>query len=281
MPVDGRDLRLGDVSRWSGSSRAKRPESPPLYAYVLDADDDLAAELDVRMRVAARQVATARVLDAQAGDCDLGPWFAAAGEGPGLLLLDGLVAVQTRIVNRTVTELLGTGDLLQPVGVRVDDMIEREVGWRALRPTRFALLDEEFAQRVLPWPQIAHALLRRAENRADDLDAIRAISCQPRLEVRLVLLLWHLAARWGRVEASGIRVCLPLTHRLLGQMVAAERPSISHALSRLSRAGLVTGTPGDWHLHGRLDEHLESLVERTTRLEPHSGPDTDQLATGA
>ena len=42
-----------------------RPQSPPLYAYVLDADDDLAAELDVRTRVAARQLATARVLDVQ------------------------------------------------------------------------------------------------------------------------------------------------------------------------------------------------------------------------
>ena len=50
-----------------------RPQSPPLYAYVLDADDDLAAELDVRTRVAARQLATARVLDVQTGECDLDP----------------------------------------------------------------------------------------------------------------------------------------------------------------------------------------------------------------
>ena len=58
---------------------------------------------------------------------------------------------------------------------------------------------------------------------------------------------------------------LPLTHRLLGQLVAAERPSISHALARLADAGLVSGTAGDWHLHGTLDAHLETLIERTTR----------------
>ena len=74
---------------------------------------------------------------------------------------------------------------------------------------------------------------------------LRAITSQPRLEVRLVLLLWHLAARWGRVEPSGIRLSLPLTHRLLGQLVAAERPSISHALKRLAQAGLVTGPTDD------------------------------------
>ena len=74
---------------------------------------------------------------------------------------------------------------------------------------------------------------------------LRAITSQPRLEVRLVLLLWHLAARWGRVEPSGVRLSLPLTHRLLGQLVAAERPSISHALKRLAQAGLVTGATDD------------------------------------
>ena len=49
---------------------------------MLDADDDLAEELDVRTRVAARQLATARVLDAQAGECDLAPWFAPPATAP-------------------------------------------------------------------------------------------------------------------------------------------------------------------------------------------------------
>src|SRR6202020_1065324 len=80
--------------------------------------------------------------------------------------------------------------------------------------------------------------------------------------------LWHLAARWGRVEPAGIRLSLPLTHRLLGQLVAAERPSISHALARLSHAGIVTGNAGDWHLHGSADVHIEALTDRTARLTP-------------
>ena len=87
----------------------------------------------------------------------------------------------------------------------------------------------------------------------------RAIACQPRLEVRLALVLWHLAARWGKVELGGIRLSLPLTHRLLGQLVGAERPSVSHALARLAEAGLVTGRGDEWHLHGSLEHHLASL----------------------
>ena len=117
-----------------------------------------------------------------------------------------------------------------------------------------------------PFPQITRALLRRACRRPVELDVLRAITSQPRLEVRLVLLLWHLATRWGRVEPSGVRLSLPLTHRLLGQLVAAERPSVSHALKRLAQAGLVTGTADDLHLHGSLEYGLQELTERTPVL---------------
>lgn len=242
-----------------------------LHAYLLDADDDLAEQFDIRTRVAARQLATARVLEAPVGGCDLAPWFAAAGDGLGLLILDGLIAYDTSVGGRTATELVGGGDLLQP-SRREDDLLERIDRWRALWPTRLALLDAEFADRVRPWPQIVQELLRRTCRRAAEVDALRAIASQPRLEVRLVLLLWHLAARWGQVESRGIRVTLPLTHRLLGQLVAAERPSISHALARLSHAGLVTGAAGDLHLHGGLEQHLETLLERTSSLPERPEP---------
>jgi CRP/FNR family transcriptional regulator, cyclic AMP receptor protein len=247
-------------------SRPRRPGSQALYACLLDLDDDLAQELEVRMRFSARQHATVRLLDADTGTCELATWFDAVGAGPGLLLIDGLIAVETSVAGRTVTELVGTTDLLQPPEENDDNMIGGCLTWRALRPTRFAILDSDFLDRVRAWPQITHAVYQRAERRASDLGRLRAISCQPKLEVRLVLLLWHLAARWGRVEPAGIRLSLPLTHRLLGQLVAAERPSISHALTRLSHAGIVTGSSGDWHLHGSADAHLEALIERTHRL---------------
>lgn len=255
-----------------------------MYAYLLDADVELAEELDLRERFTARQHVTARLLHADPGECALGRWLAAVGHGPGLLLLDGLIAVDTRVANRTITELVGSGDLLQPPNGHVDDLIERAESWRALRPCRFAMLDGEFAERMQPWPSIAHALLRRTERRAEDLGVLRAISCEPRLEVRLVLLLWHLAARWGRVEPGGIHLTLPLTHRLLGQLAAAERPSISHALGRLCDAGLVTGAAGDWHLWGSLEQHQRALKReprhrRGTRALPsaHAGDGAVQL----
>jgi CRP-like cAMP-binding protein len=243
---------------------------------VLDLDDDLGEELELRMRLSARQHATARILHADTGECDLRSWFSAVGDGPGLLVIDGLLALDTCVAGRTICELLGPGDLLQPPTELDYNMVDRECNWHALAPARLVLLDGAFVERVRSWPQLLRALFRRAERRVADAGALRAISCQPKLEVRLVLLLWHLAARWGKVEPTGIKLSLPLTHRLLGQLVAAERPSISHALSRLSHAGLVTGSAGDWHLQGTVQEHLEELIERTARIEPH-----DESAAGA
>jgi hypothetical protein len=269
MSAQGEGTRMPGRPRWlAPSAPARKPSAAPLFCYLLDLDDDLAQELEVRMRVSARQHATARLLEAEPGECDLSSWFASAGRGPGLLIVDGLFALDTRVADRTSSELLGTGDLLQPPVHDDDEMVASETGWRALTPSRLALLDADFAERVRSWPQIQQALFRRAERRSSELEVLRAISSQPRLEVRLVLLLWHLAGRWGRVEPTGFRLCLPLTHRLLGQLVAAERPSISHALRRLSEAGIVTGAAGDWHLHGSVDAHVALLIERTARLTP-------------
>jgi CRP-like cAMP-binding protein len=214
------------------------------------------------MRLVARQMVTAVVFAAPAGPCDLSRCFAEVGRGPGVLIVDGALSVDVSVGDRTATEIVGDGDVLQPLAARLDDVLDRESTWHALVPSRLALLDDAFSERIKPWPQISRALLSRACTRAADLDVQRAIASQPRLEVRLTLLLWHLASRWGRVEPGGIRIALPLTHRLLGRLVGAERPSVSHALTRLSHAGLVTTRDGALHLHGTAAEHLAALAER-------------------
>lgn len=259
--------------RWpptNGSAR-RQADTRPLFGYLLDLDDDLADEFDVRSRVSARQLATVKLLEVDTGESDLTRWFEIARGGMGLLVLEGMLAFEMRVGDRTTTELIGAGDLLQAPAWRVDELLEGRGAWKVLRPTCLALLDAEFAERVRPWPQIGQAMMRRASRRTTDVNVVRAITAQPRLEVRLDLLLWHLAGRWGRVEPTGIRLTLPLTHRLLGRLAAAERPSISHALARLSHAGLVTGSSGDLHLHGSIDEHLELLVQRSAQVLARGG----------
>jgi CRP/FNR family cyclic AMP-dependent transcriptional regulator len=249
---------------------ARPPQGRAMLAYLLDADDDLAAEFDVRTRHAVRQGTTVRVVHTDVGELELRGGF-------GLLMLDGLLSLDTCIDHRTATDLYGTGELIQPPTARAEELLHCSSSWRTLAPARLALLDREFATRARPWPELARALMRRASRHAQDLDQLRAIAGHPRLEVRLDLLFWHLAARWGRVEPGGIRLLLPLTHRVLGQLVAAERPSVSHALHRLMHAELVTGEGGDWHLHGSLEQHLCALSERGSRTQANT-PDSERLA---
>jgi CRP/FNR family cyclic AMP-dependent transcriptional regulator len=243
------------------ATRQALPKRHSSFHYLLDLDVDLAEALDVRMRLAARPAATAFTFDADTGEVKLADRLAAAAPGPGVLVLEGVLAANFRVGDRVAAELLGPGDLIEPSEHGEVELLACAVGWRALMTMRFAVLDAAFAERVRPWPQIMQTLLRRAERRTRNLNVLRAVASQPRLEVRLALLLWHLAARWGRVEPGGIRLPLPLTHQLLGRLVGAERPSVSHALSRLARSGLVTGQGDEWHLHGNIQDQLESMIE--------------------
>lgn len=228
--------------------------------YLLDLDPELAGELNVRMRLVARPAATAVVLELESGQLDLSRWLDASAGGAGLLVLGGALAGYARVVDRVVAELVGRGDLVQaPASGEEHEFVGCDVSWRALEPVRFALLDAAFAERVKPWPQITQALLHRAERRMHNLAVQRAIAAQPRLEVRLLLVMWHLAGRWGKVEPRGIRVALPLTHLLLGRLVGAERPSVTHALKRLTGAGLISAGQDCWRLHGTLEDHLRAI----------------------
>jgi hypothetical protein len=61
--------------------------------------------------------------------------------------------------------------------------------------------------------------------------------------------MWEWADRFGRVCPDGIVFSLPVTHELLGRLVAARRPTVSLALAGLAEAGsLRRREHGDWVL---------------------------------
>jgi CRP/FNR family transcriptional regulator, cyclic AMP receptor protein len=77
------------------------------------------------------------------------------------------------------------------------------------------------------------------------------------------MLFWLLAERWRHVGPDGVHVTLPLTHEVLAMLVGSHRPSVTIALQRLARAGLLTREGSDrWLLTNRAIEvlaHPESL----------------------
>jgi CRP/FNR family transcriptional regulator, cyclic AMP receptor protein len=178
----------------------------------------------------------------------------------GVMILDGLLTRDVVFAARTTTELLGGGDLLRPWDDDVQfDPLPFAVTWRVHTVSRLAILDTRVAMAAGRWPPIATALGARHVRRARTLAFQRAIAQLPRVDDRLVVLLWALAERWGRVSPGGVRLPLDLPHRTLATLVGARRPSVTTALTGLARAGLVERVREGWLLHG---DPAEVLADR-------------------
>jgi hypothetical protein len=173
----------------------------------------------------------------------------------GLLLIDGMVTRDLLFAGRTTTELLGAGDVMRPWDDDVGfDALPFSASWHVHTPARVAVLDTRVAIASGRWPSVATALHARHVRRVRSLAFQRAITQLPRVDDRLIVLLWALAERWGRVGPDGVRLPVGLPHRTLATLVGARRPSVTTALSGLARDGLVERTEEGWLLHGDPDE---------------------------
>jgi CRP/FNR family transcriptional regulator, cyclic AMP receptor protein len=171
--------------------------------------------------------------------------------GIGLLVLRGLLIRRVTIEGGLGAELLGQGDLLRPwQGEGAQSTLSHTSGWRVLEQARIAVLDRYAAVRLARYPELTGRLVAKALERSRNLAAAMAIAHHTRVEVRLHMLLWHLADRWGRVGPGGVIVPLRLTHAILADLVSARRPSVSTGLSVLARQGLIERVDREWLLRG-------------------------------
>jgi CRP/FNR family transcriptional regulator, cyclic AMP receptor protein len=222
---------------------------------LLEADAEFGDGLSPSEREAA-----ARSVAVHAQTLEAGPWDPLDEPWPvpptlGLLVLEGVLTRDIVFAGRTTTELLGAGDVLRPWEDDVQfDPLPFAVAWHVHEPTRVAVLDARFALAAARWPALAGALSRRHVRRARGLAFQLAIAQLPRVDDRLLVLLWALAERWGRVSPQGVRLPLALPHRTLATLVGARRPSVTTALSGLARDGLVERTEDGWLLHGDPDD---------------------------
>jgi CRP/FNR family transcriptional regulator, cyclic AMP receptor protein len=224
----------------------------PRVVALLDHDPELAGLIDPAQLAVAREVAWAQTLELPSGAWREQPWPPEVRSGLGLLVLDGLLLRHVIIAERSSVELLGAGDLLRPW--QLDDeagaSVPRQAHWRVLRRTELALLDVDFARRVSAYPELHGALVAKAMWRTRALAVNIAILRQPRVDVRLEMLLWHLADRWGTVRSDGVLLPVKLTHRVLAELLAASRPTVSAAVATLQRSGTIVAHERGWLLTG-------------------------------
>jgi CRP/FNR family transcriptional regulator, cyclic AMP receptor protein len=234
---------------------------------VLREDPELAEAVAPARRRQAVQACTAAELYITAADVTL----PISPGGIGLLVLKGLLLRRVGIDGRFGAELLGEGDLLRPWQDDHDaGMLPLKTGWSVLEPARVAVLDEEFVRLLANYPELAPCFVARAMQRARNLAVNMAIVHQARVDVRLQMLLWHLAGRWGRVTSDGMALPLRLTHSVLADLVAARRPTVTSALSDLSRRGMVRAAGDRWLLFGEAPGELLDLDEMISRTASRS-----------
>lgn len=242
-------------------------QAPRTTVRILDEDRAFGSVLSKPDLDAARRYAVAEVHELQRGSYRPTELF--DGNGLlGLLVLDGLLVRQVGVAGRRCGEIVGPGTLLRPW----DDSgtstpLPFELGWRVLKPARIALLDRRFLATILRWPQLIEAFMERASERVHTLAFNVAIHCVQRVDLRLMLLFWHLAERFGKVTTAGTVVPLSLSHSDLAELVGAARPSVSTALKDLAVQGCVQRNRADrsWLLASEFADRIREMSASKVR----------------
>lgn len=235
---------------------------------LLDLDPEIGAGLDPERFAAAERELRVRVLRLQRGDWAADKLAVVEQRHVGLVVLEGVLAREILLESTVSTELLGPGDFLRPWAVETEpSLLQQRVRWQVLADTRLGVLGEAAGKALTRYPELHTALLDRAVARAHRLATLQAVSHLNPVDRRLLALFWHLAERWGVVTRDGVVVRLTLSHRLLGELVGARRPTVTTALTRLEHEGsLHRRDDATWLLVG---EPTGAPVDAVRRVVPH------------
>ena len=186
------------------------------------------------------------VYEAAKGELELGSVLRERN-GFGAIVLDGILLHVLRLGDQVVLRLLGPGDLVSPTGM-LDSIVLDQSELRATTPTRLAVLGNEVLLATHRWPRIVAALHVRVAEQVERLATQLAICQLPRVDQRLLALMWLLAESWGQVTPSGTTLPLTLTHDTLGRLIGARRPTVTLALGELSERGAIVRQDRGWLL---------------------------------
>jgi CRP/FNR family transcriptional regulator, cyclic AMP receptor protein len=232
---------------------------------LLDADPDICGPLPASQLNMARRATRAESIILKSGLHLRDPVDVAhTDDGLGVFVLSGLLCQEIRVARGRSLELLGPGDLLPPAQLQDDSVVPVHSTWRVVETSRLAVLDREFATRAAGVPALHAALTTRAGQRTHSLAVRLAIAQIARLSDRLLLLLWHLADRWGTVAPGKVLLPLPLSHAMLAALACAKRPSVTVSLHELAERRLVICSTRGFVLNGNPPTELSLLLSLST-----------------
>src|SRR4051812_22132764 len=167
---------------------------------LLEVHPDLAEAIPEDDRATAR-----RFLVADAHDVGRGPWSPHlacrdGSRGFALMIVSGLVLREVVLAGRRAAQVFGPGDLLRPAP-EGDSSLSETVQWTVMDAAVATVLDDGFLTATRRWPALGAAVDDRLFAQVDRVAVHLAIAHLPRIEQRLLAMLWHLADRFGHVTS--------------------------------------------------------------------------------
>jgi CRP/FNR family cyclic AMP-dependent transcriptional regulator len=163
----------------------------------------------------------------------------------GAIVLEGMLVQALQISEDPTLRLIGPGSFVPPAHPPQSMPV---VGARLFVPvpSRLVLLGEQLLIAARRWPWIVSSLHARMLEHSERLATQLAICQLPRVEDRLMAMMWLLAESWGRVTPAGTRLRISLSHEVLGGLVGARRPTVTLALSKLAERGSLIRHDDEW-----------------------------------
>jgi CRP/FNR family transcriptional regulator, cyclic AMP receptor protein len=206
---------------------------------LLEVDPDLGRGIDPADLLLARQSILGALAIVDTGRWDPDNAVDDSSDAPfAALVVEGLMTRERALANSTSSEIIGPGDVLDPWSPE-PGMLPGQMIWTAMVPTKVALLDHRFLLGVRRWPLLALRLFERVSEQNARISMHVAINGIPKVEHRILAMLWHLAGVYGKVRPDGVVIPLHLTHEAIGHLIGARRPTVSLALTALVEAKLI------------------------------------------
>jgi CRP/FNR family transcriptional regulator, cyclic AMP receptor protein len=216
---------------------------------LLEVDPDLGTWLSTEQQQLARglRVPTARLAP---GSPDLDRVLEGSGAF-AVLLTAGMAMHRMEVADRPILRLLGPGDIVVHSRAFRSEILGHSTK-RVAERVQIAFLGQELLAAARRFPALIVGLHLRLGDQHQRL-AIQLGICQlPRVQDRVLALMWLLAESWGRVTPSGTWLPVKLTHRAIGEMVGARRPTVSLAVRDLVEDGSLLTRADGWLLLGKL-----------------------------
>jgi CRP-like cAMP-binding protein len=237
---------------------------PPTAVDLLDLDPALAAGIPPEDQDVARRACRGGIVNVPRGRWEVP---IAAGERDdriGLVIVRGMLCREIALRDYHMLELLGPRDVLQLPVATGRPRLGGSIMFTAAVDTSLVALGASFIRASARWPSLLATLLRRIEAQRQRLAIQGLIVHVPRAEHRILLALSHLADGWGETMEHGVALQLPLTHVLIGQLVASRRSTVTLAIRALEADGYVRRLDhGAWFITAAGQDKVSAIA--TTR----------------